>query len=85
MKRLFIGLAAFVGLLAAALSVIAGPNPRDWWGLTRYALPRMHAGDLKVGDLAPDATLVALDGKERFSLQSRFGGRPLVLVFGSFT
>jgi len=51
----------------------------------RYALPHMHRGKLKVGDDAPDARLVALDGNEHFHIRERTNGRPLVLVFGSFT
>jgi peroxiredoxin len=53
--------------------------------MLRYALPHMHRGNLKVGGEAPDATLVALDGETRFQIQERIGGKPLVLVFGSFT
>lgn len=71
--------AAFVGL-----SIMAG-SPKDAYGMIRYALPHMHIGTLKVGDDAPDARLVALDGSTRFHIRERTGGRPLVLVFGSFT
>ena len=53
--------------------------------MVRYALPHMHRGNLKVGDQAPDARLVALDGSRRFHIRERTAGRPLVLVFGSFT
>jgi hypothetical protein len=70
---------AFVGL-----SVMAG-SPKDAYGMVRYALPHMHRGKLKVGDDAPDAQLVALDGHEHFHIRERTAGRPLVLVFGSFT
>jgi hypothetical protein len=49
-------------------------------------LPHMHRGTLKVGSDAPDARIVALDGSSRFHIRERTGGgRPLVLVFGSFT
>jgi hypothetical protein len=51
----------------------------------RLALPHMHRGVLKVGAAAPDARLVALDGETRFHLREHLSGRPLVLVFGSFT
>lgn len=68
----------------AGLSYMAG-SPRDAIGMVRYALPHMHRGDLKVGSDAPDAALVALDGETRFHLRERSKGRPLVLVFGSFT
>ncbi len=72
-------LAAFVGL-----SLMAG-SPKDAYGMVRYALPHMHFGKLKVGDDAPDARLVALNGHDHFHLRERTGNKPLVLVFGSFT
>jgi hypothetical protein len=53
--------------------------------MVRYALPHMHTGKLKVGDDAPDARLVTLDGTDRFHIRERTSGKPLVLVFGSFT
>lgn len=71
-------------LAFVALSVVAG-GPKDALAMVRFALPHMHLGTLKVGDRAPDARLVALDGATRFNLHERTSGRPLVLVFGSFT
>ena len=76
---LFLLLAAF-----AVLSFMAG-SPKDAYGMVRYAFPHMHRGTLKVGDDAPDARLVALDGLRGFHIRERTAGRPLVLVFGSFT
>jgi len=73
----------FVGV-GTGLSFMAG-GPKDAVEMVRYALPYMHLGNLKVGSAAPDATLVALDGESRFHLRDRIGGKPLVLVFGSFT
>ena len=77
-----------VGVLVLAasvgLSIMAG-SPKDAIGMVRYALPHMHRGNLQVGSDAPDATLVSLDGATRFHLRERTQGRPLVLVFGSFT
>jgi hypothetical protein len=70
---------AFVGL-----SFMAG-GPKDAVAMVRFALPYMHVGNLKVGDLAPDMRLVALNGVTRFRLHERASGRPLVLIFGSFT
>lgn len=72
-------LVAFIGL-----SLIAG-SPKDAYGMVRYALPHMHRGKLKVGDDAPDARLVALNGSDHFHIRERTGAKPLVLVFGSFT
>ena len=77
-----------VALIAVAtfvlLSFMAG-SPKDVFYMVRYAFPHMHRGNLKVGDQAPDARLVALDGSTRFHIRERTAVRPLVLVFGSFT
>ena len=77
-----------VGLLILAvvigLSVMAG-GLRGAYGMVRYALPHMHRGTLRVGDYAPDASLLALDGSSRFQIRERTGARPLVIVFGSYT
>ena len=79
--------AAVVLLVIAAvigLSVMAG-GLSGAYGMVRYAFPHMRRGDLKVGDQAPDASLLALDGTSRFRIRERTGGRPLVIVFGSYT
>jgi hypothetical protein len=68
----------------AVLSFMAG-SPRDAYGMVRYALPHMHRGNLKVGDEAPDPRLLALDGTQTFHIREHLTGRPLVLIFGSFT
>jgi hypothetical protein len=68
----------------AFLSWMAG-SPKDVYYMVRYALPHMHTGNVKVGDQAPDAPLVALDGSSIFHIREKTAGRPLVLVFGSFT
>ena len=78
-----IGLAVLLVGVYVVLSIMAG-GPKDALEMVRYALPYMHLGKLKVGDSAPDVRLVALDG-ERFQLHEQLKGRPLVLVFGSFT
>ena len=82
----WIGISAVVLLVAVfvLLSVMAG-GPKDALSMVRYALPYMHHGTLTVGDAGPDARLVALDGETRFRLRDHLSGRPLVLVFGSFT
>lgn len=79
-----IGLVAAAVLVFIGLSIMAG-SPKDAIQMVRYALPHMHHGDLHVGDALPNVRLVALDGQTRFPLQERVKGRPLVLVFGSFT
>jgi hypothetical protein len=78
---------AVVGVLAlgyGTLSYFMG-GPRDAYGFLRYALPQWRDGDLKVGDRAPDARLVSLDGRATFHIRDRIGAKPLVLVFGSYT
>lgn len=68
----------------AALSKMAG-SPKDAYFMVRYALPHMHRGNLKIGDAAPDARLLALDGSSHFHIRERASARPLVLIFGSYT
>ena len=84
LKWSFVALAVLLVGAFIGLSVLAG-SPKDAYGMLRYALPHMHRGTLKVGDDAPDARLVALDGRSTFHIRERTSGRPLVLVFGSFT
>lgn len=83
---IWVGVAIAVLLVAAVvgLSVMAG-GLRGAYGMVRYALPHMHRGNLRVGDDAPDASLLALDGTSRFHIRERTGSRPLVVVFGSYT
>jgi hypothetical protein len=83
-KWILISLAVLLAGAFALLSWMAG-GPKDALYMVRYALPHMSRGKLKVGDQAPDARLVALDGATRFHIRERTAGRPLVLVFGSFT
>lgn len=54
------------------------------FGFLRFGLTQLDAGDLQVGDVAPDAPVVDLDGAHT-TLLSRLSDKPLVLVFGSFT
>lgn len=83
-KWSFVALAVLLVGAFIGLSVMAG-SPKDAYGMLRYALPHMHRGILAVGNDAPDARLVALDGSSTFHIRERTSGRPLVLVFGSFT
>ena len=78
-----IGLGVLVVAVYVALSIMAG-GPKDALQMVRFALPHMHRGNLHVGDHAPDVTLVSLDGGS-FQLRDHLQGKPLVLVFGSFT
>jgi len=79
-----ISLGALVVIAYIVLSFMAG-GPRDALYMIRYALPHMHRGNLKVGDSAPDARLLALNGTDHFHIRERTGAKPLVLIFGSFT
>lgn len=58
-------------------------GPRNTWGMLRY--DQRREGDLEVGHAAPDVALLGLDGKTPVHLRERLGGKPAVLVFGSFT
>ena len=88
MKKMWIWLAVGLGVILLAafigLSIMAG-SPKDAYGMVRYALPHMHRGTLKVGDDAPDARILALDGTTGLHIRERVNRRPLVIVFGSFT
>jgi hypothetical protein len=84
LRWLLISLAVLIVAAFAVLSYMAG-SPKDVYYMVRYAFPHMRRGNLKVGDPAPDASLVALDGSKVFRLRDKTAGRPLVLVFGSFT
>jgi hypothetical protein len=88
MKRMWIWIGGSLGAVLVGgfvgLSFMAG-SPKDVYGMVRYALPHMHRGNLNVGDAAPDARVLALDGTTGFQVRKRMNGRPLVLVFGSFT
>ena len=79
-----ISLGALLLLAFVGLSYLAG-GPKDALYMVRYAFPHMRSGNLKVGDAAPDAKLFALNGSDTFHVRERTAGKPLVLVFGSFT
>jgi hypothetical protein len=78
-KKVVLAIAALVA--AAAAFAVAKIGPRNVIGMIRY--DQRRDGDLKVGDRAPAAMLVALDGASRQPMLA--GGKPAVLIFGSFT
>ena len=88
MKKIIMWLGIGLGALLIAafitLSVMAG-SPKDALYMIRHALPHRHRGNLKPGDSAPDAKLFALNGSDTFHIRERTAGKPLVLIFGSFT
>jgi hypothetical protein len=80
-KKVALGLGVLILLLAGV--AVARIGPRNVIGMIRY--DRREEGKLRVGDRAPDVTLVGLDGTSKVRIADRIGGRPLVLVFGSYT
>ncbi len=82
-----IGLALGLGLVLVGLLAAVFIGPRNVIGMLRYDTRRQ--GALRVGDRAPDVELVVpqelADSAPRVHLRDRLKGRPLVLVFGSFT
>jgi hypothetical protein len=80
-KKILLG----VGLLALAVVAygVISFGPKNVIGMLRY--DQREEGKLKVGDAAPDVSLLALDGTTTVPLKDSIGGKPLVLVFGSFT
>jgi hypothetical protein len=81
MKKVLLGIGAVIVAVAIAGVVVIGP--RNVIGMLRY--DQRRDGDLKVGDRAPDALLMTLDGKGRVALLARAPAKPTLLIFGSFT
>ena len=79
MKKVLLVLAALV--VAAATAMVVKIGPRNVIGMIRY--DQRRDGDLKVGDRAPAAQLVSLDGRSAQPLLH--AEKPSVLIFGSFT
>ena len=81
-------LARRVGMIVLLLAVAAGIfmawqiGPRNLIGMLRY--DQRREGALRVGDAAPDVPLTDTEGVG-VNLAHFVGGKPLVLVFGSFT
>lgn len=77
-------LLAVAALLVIGVGVmVAKIGPRNVIGMIRY--DQREEGDLQVGQRAPNALLVALDGQSRTPLLESDASRPTVLIFGSFT
>lgn len=71
-------------ILLVAGCIVFYMGPRNVIGILTYG-QQAREGDLRVGDAAPEVTLVDLDGSSQRPLAGWVGERPLVLVFGSFT
>ncbi len=69
------------GLAVMALATFMAFEPPIILGQQR---PKPAAGQLQVGDAAPDFALTRLDGKEKVQLK-KLQGKPVVLIFGSCT
>ena len=82
-KKIVVGLGGLALLALGGFTYMVG-GPRNLIGMIRY--DQREEGTLKIGDRAPDVTLLDLDGTTPVKLSERLGaGRPTVLVFGSFT
>jgi AhpC/TSA family len=69
---------------AQIMSKLPGPVPFLLFPFESMWL-RARAGNLKVGDPAPDFSLLKTDRSERVQLSTLNKGKPAVLVFGSYT
>lgn len=81
LRRVLLVVAVLAGIVGAVMVWRIGP--RNVIGMIRY--DQRKEGRLQPGDAAPDVALVALDGKTPVRVAEKIGGKPLVLVFGSYT
>ena len=83
-KKILLWSLASVGVLvlAAGTTMVVMMGPRNAIGMLLY--DQRKEGRYKVGDQAPDVALIGLDGAP-VQLASRFGTKPTVIIFGSFT
>lgn len=79
-KKIAIGLGGLIVLGVVGMALYIGPS--NIIGMLRYDI--REEGAYKVGDTAPDVELVTMDG-DLIPLSTKFGARPTVLIFGSFT
>ena len=66
------------------MAKMPGPVPFLLFPFETFWL-RARAGNLQVGDAAPDFSLLKLDKTERVQLSALNKQQPVVLVFGSYT
>ena len=70
--------AQFMAKVPGPVAFLAFPFETMW--------TRARSGELQVGDTAPDFSLTTLDKKAAVQLSSLAAqGRPVVLIFGSYT
>ena len=84
MKKILLRVGLVLGIAVVAVGgyMVYQIGPSNVIGMLRY--DQREEGDLKVGDPAPDVVLASLDGSD-VRLRDRIGGKPVVLVFGSYT
>jgi hypothetical protein len=94
-----VGLVVLYGILCAGLYAAMRQPPERFGAIMKHVpgavafmvLPFRpfwmvaRAGNLNVGDAAPDFALPAVDHSRVVSLSSEYRTRPVVLVFGSYT
>jgi hypothetical protein len=81
LKKILLALALLI-VIAAGYAVFE-IGPRNIIGMLRY--DQRREGDYKEGDKAPDVVLKSLDGQSDVRLLDALRGKPLVLIFGSYT
>jgi hypothetical protein len=95
--RVLVTLLALYAAVVAGLAIVMR-QPPDRFGAVMAKVPPIafavlpfetlwmnaRAGHLQVGDAAPEFNLKTLDGTRQVALSS-LRGRPVVLVFGSYT
>jgi hypothetical protein len=95
--KIFLALVIVYAALLSGLALAMRQPPDKFGGMMAHVpgfafavLPfqtlwmNARAGHLQVGDAAPDFSLKTLDGAAQVQLSS-FRGKPVVLVFGSYT
>jgi len=81
LKKILLALVllAFAGAVYAAHEI----GIANIVGMLRY--DQRREGALHVGDAAPDVALGTIDGEHTVPLLAALRGKPLVLIFGSYT
>ena len=84
MKKKMLWAGAVLGIVVLGVGgyLVYRIGPSNVIGMLRY--DQREEGNLHVGDPAPDVVLAALDGGD-VRLRDRIGGKPVVLIFGSYT
>jgi hypothetical protein len=94
LAALVVGYVLFIGVVAGAMFQSPGtfgqvmariPGPLLMVVPFEPLWTRARAGELSVGDQAPDFSLLTADKTRRVSLSEFRGQRPVALVFGSYT